>query len=191
MKYITPQLETERLILKRGSYEDYVKVYEYDFTKLRNIAGEFEYVKLDPEIIKGYETYADEEENVLEWIVYLKEKMTPIANIILDRYDEKMKSLEISVNLHPNYWRKGYMTEAILKIMDYVYNNLDIDNIVYGYAEENFKSEGLSKKLGYEYFNDFIEHYKRIDKDIKKINTIMSKERFNELYKKNKLNKLM
>ena len=83
------------------------------------------------------------------------------------------------------------MTEAILKIMDYVYNNLDIDNIVYGYAEENFKSEGLSKKLGYEYFNDFIEHYKRIDKDIKKINTIMSKERFNELYKKNKLNKLM
>ena len=183
MKYITPQLETERLILKRGSYEDYVKVYEYDFTKLRDIAGEFEYVKLDPEIIKGYETYADEEENVLEWIVYLKEKMTPIANIILDRYDEKMKSLEISVNLHPNYWRKGYMTEAILKIMDYVYNNLDIDNIVYGYAEENFKSEGLSKKLGYEYFNEFIEHYKRIDKDIKKINTIMSKEKFNELYK--------
>ena len=33
----------------------------------------------------------------------------------MDRYDEKMKSLEISVNLHPNYWRKGYMTEAKLE----------------------------------------------------------------------------
>ena len=37
MMYETPQLETERLILKRGTYEDYVKVYEYDFTRLRNI----------------------------------------------------------------------------------------------------------------------------------------------------------
>jgi len=40
MMYETPQLETERLILKRGTYEDYVKVYEYDFTRLRNIAGD-------------------------------------------------------------------------------------------------------------------------------------------------------
>ena len=39
MIYETPQLETERLILKRGTYEDFVKVYEYDFTKLRDING--------------------------------------------------------------------------------------------------------------------------------------------------------
>ena len=47
MKYITPTLKTNRLILKKGTYEDYVKVYEYDFTWLRNIAGEFEFVKYD------------------------------------------------------------------------------------------------------------------------------------------------
>jgi hypothetical protein len=55
MKYITPKLETEWLILKRGTYEDYVKVYEYDFTKLRDIAGEFEYVKQDPNALIGFE----------------------------------------------------------------------------------------------------------------------------------------
>ena len=37
MKYIVPTLQTERLILRKGSYEDYVKVYEYDFTRLKNI----------------------------------------------------------------------------------------------------------------------------------------------------------
>ena len=58
MKYKTPILQTERLILKRGSYEDFTKVYEYDLTKLRNIAGEFEFVKYDPEKLRGFVTYA-------------------------------------------------------------------------------------------------------------------------------------
>lgn len=49
MMYETPQLETERLILKRGTLEDLQKVYEYNFTKLRDINCEFEFVKYDPE----------------------------------------------------------------------------------------------------------------------------------------------
>ena len=75
------------------------------------------------------------------------------------------------------------MSEAILKTMDYVYTNLGIDNIVYGYAEENYKSKGLSNKIGFAYESQSIEHYKRTDKDIKHIRTIMSKDRFYELYK--------
>ena len=43
----TISLETQRLFLKRGNREDYYQVYEYDFTKLRNINGEFEFVKQD------------------------------------------------------------------------------------------------------------------------------------------------
>ena len=183
MIYKTPRLETGRLILKRGTYEDYVKVYEYDFTRLRNIDGEFEFVKCDPEILKGFENYADEEQNVLDFIVYLKDTGEPIGNILLDRYDEKAKSLEISLNLHPSHWRKGYMTEAILKVMDYVYKNLDIDNIIYGYAEDNFKSKGLSDKLGFDFYYEQMEHYSRLNKDIKEIQTIMSKTKFYELHR--------
>ncbi len=183
MKYWIPSLQTERLILKKGTYEDYVKVYEYDFTRLRNVAGEFEFVKNDPEKLRGYETYADEEDNVLDFIIYLKDNNQPIGNLIFDRYDEKNKLLEITCNLHPDYWKKGYMTEAILSAMEYVFNNLDIDNIVYGYAEENFKSKGLSEKIGFCFYYNQIEHYMRINKDIKEIKTIMSKENYNKKYK--------
>lgn len=59
--YITPNLETDRLILKRVTDENFLKVYEYDFTRLRDINWEFKYVKNDPEKIRGFETYADEE----------------------------------------------------------------------------------------------------------------------------------
>lgn len=38
---ITSVLKTERLILKREIKEDYIKVYEYDLMRLRNINGEF------------------------------------------------------------------------------------------------------------------------------------------------------
>ncbi len=37
MKLVTRNLETKRLILKRVSTEDYELVYEFDFTKLKNI----------------------------------------------------------------------------------------------------------------------------------------------------------
>ncbi len=181
MMYETPELETERLILKRGTYEDFVKVYEYDFTRLRNIDGEFEFVKYDPEKLKGYESLADEPYTI-DFIVYKKDDLTPIGNLTLDRYNPENKSLEVSVNLHPSYWRRGYMTEAILHAMHYVFKNLDIDNIIYGYAEENFKSRGLSDKIGFDFYCDKIEHYIRLDKDIKERITIMSREKFQQLY---------
>lgn len=47
MIYETPQLETERLILKRGTLEDLKKIYEYNFKKLRDIAGKFVFEKQD------------------------------------------------------------------------------------------------------------------------------------------------
>ena len=36
--------------------------------------------------------------------------------------------------------------------MEYVFNNFDIDNIRYGYGEGNYKSKGLSDKIGLEYY---------------------------------------
>ena len=185
MKYITPTLETERLILKKGTFEDFKKVYEYDFTRLKNIAGEFEYIKNDEEKLKSFETYADEE-NVLDFITILKDNNEPIGNITFDRYDENNKSLEVSVNIHPNYWRKGYMTESLLCSMEYIFDNLDIENIIYSYAKDNFKSKGLSEKIGFKPYYEYVEHYTRIDKDIESVNSIMSKDNFYELYKNTK-----
>lgn len=182
MKYITPYLETNRLILKRGTFDDYVKVYEYDFCYLRNIDGEFRHVKYDPEKLHSFVTYADETEYAMDFIVFLKDENIPIGNIVVDRFNKELNSLEIACNLHPTYWRKGYMSEAIKEVMRYIFLNLNIDNIIYGYAEDNYKSKGLSDKLGFDFYQEYITHYKRIDKDVKEIETIMSKDKFMGLY---------
>lgn len=179
---ITPVIETERLILKRGVLNDYVKVYEYDFTRLRNIAGEFEYVKLDPNKLVGFDSYADEEENCMDFIIYLKNDMTPIGNVTYDRYKKENKSLEIAYNLHPNYWKKGYMMEAILATMSYIFDNLYIENIRCGYADENINSKLLNEKIGFRKVGYHMEYFARLNKYIKEIDTIISSEDFKLIY---------
>ena len=180
MKYITPILETDRLILKRGNLEDYLKVYEYDFRYLREINGENERVKCDPELIKDYPNTNDED-YTLDFIIYEKDG-NPVGNICFDRFRKEYNSLDVALNIHPDYWGNGYAKEAIVEIMKYIFSNLDIDNIIYGYALENKKSMRVAKKIGFEPFRRFYEYYKRIDKDIESEECIMSKEKFNELY---------
>ena len=40
INYETVTLKTNRLVLKKGKKDDFLKVYEYDFSKLKNIDNE-------------------------------------------------------------------------------------------------------------------------------------------------------
>lgn len=178
MMYITPRLETDRLILKRGNLDDYLRVYEYNFKKLNGINGAETREKNNPEIIKSFYAEADEQENMLDFIIYLKDN-TPIGNVVLDRYDDSIKSLEVAINIHPDYWANGYAKEALVEIMYYVFNNLEVDNIVYTYANGNNKSRKVCEKVG------FIPKEKYADYNgLEMVKCIMSKEDYKSLYKK-------
>ena len=177
MKYITPILETERLILKRGTKEDYQKVYEYDFTKLRSIAGEFEFVKTNKEDIEGFETYADECDNVYDWIVYLKQDQTAIANVTADREQEELKAIELAFNLHPTYWGKGYIKEAVIEIMNFLFSQ-GYENILCGYSEGNEKSKRVNEKMGFTVFSKTENSWTKNGISITDYHTILSKKDF-------------
>lgn len=181
MKYITPNIETERLILKRGNMEDYIKVYEYDFTKLRDINNEFKYVKLDKNLLEGFDTYASTEDEVYDWIIYLKETNTPIANIIADREEKEIKAIELSFNMHPNYWRQGYMKEAIIEVLKYLFKN-NYENILCTYSEGNIKSRNLSESLGFELYKVIPNSWKKDGIPITDYQMILSKQTFIKLY---------
>ena len=177
--YVTPVIETERLILKRAPLSDYLKVYEYDFTKLRNINDEFEFVKLDPKKVEGFEEIFEES---YDWIVYLKDGMIPISNIVADREREDINSIELAFNTHPDYWRSGYTSEAIIGIMKFLFDN-GYDNIICGYDEGNFKSKGIGEKLGFVPYEIKENAWVKNGVPITSYITIMSKESFYEKYR--------
>ena len=180
MIYITPKLETERLILKRGTVEDYKKVYEYDFRKLRDIAGEFKFEKQDPAEI---EDFAISTEGTYDFIVYLKETKEPIANITADREDSSINSIELAFNTHPTYWRKGYTTEALIAVMNFLFEK-GYDNIICGYDEGNIKSKNLGQKLGFIPYKTIKNAWEKNSVSITTYITILSKERFYQIHYK-------
>lgn len=182
MKYITPYLESERLILKHGDISDYKKVYEYDFTKLRDINGEFKFVKLTDDDIKGFDTYSLEYDEVYDWIIYLKDGL-PIGNITADREIKDIKAIELSFNLHPNYWGLGYMKEACISVMDYLFNN-GFDNVLCGYSEGNLKSQKLNEKIGFKLYKIENDSWFKDGISITDYKTIISKDDFYKLHDK-------
>lgn len=181
MMYETPQLETERLILKSGTLEDLQKVYEYNFSKLRDIAGEFVFEKQDPKKLEGWEV---PEPETYDWVIYLKDTMEPIGNVTADREQKDIKAIELAFNMHPNHWRKGYTSEAVIEIMRFLFNN-GYENILCGYDEGNIKSKAIGEKLGFEPYKVKENAWVKNGVSITSYTSILSREKFNELYKSN------
>lgn len=179
MIYETPVLETERLLLKRGTLQDLQKVYEYNFSKLRDIAGEFVFEKQDPKKLEGWEI---PEPETYDWVIYLKNTMEPIGNITADREQKDIKAIELAFNTHPNHWRKGYTSEALIEIMKYLFNN-GYENILCGYDEGNIKSKAIGEKLGFTQYEFKENAWMKNNISINTYKTILSKEKFNELYR--------
>jgi RimJ/RimL family protein N-acetyltransferase len=183
--YKTITLETNRLILRKGTIEDFIKVYEYDYCKLRDIGNEFVYEKYDPEIVRKWFPNNDinayyeknEQNHVYDWIIYLKDSNEPIGNLASDYEDNSINSAELTYNLHPHYWGNGYMPEAVKEVITFLFK-MGYDNIICGYDEGNNKLKRVIEKLGFIPYKvkkaAWIKNGIPIDSYI----TIMSKERW-------------
>lgn len=152
--YITAYLETDRLIIKKGDSNSSMKVYEYNFTKCTGIDNQNELIKLDrPTDFIGDDADAYYEnckkEKVFDWFLYLKENNYPIGNIIADREIDDY-SIEIAYNMHPSYWNKGYITEALTKVFEYL-KLIGYKKIILHFYEGNEKSKRVCKKLNFKY----------------------------------------
>lgn len=177
-KYDTKELKTDRLIIKKGTSEDCKKIYEYDMLKCRGIAGEDVLVKMEkpvdfigPNPSKYYEDCV--KQKMYDWYIYLLDG-TPIGNITADREIEKINSIELSFNMHPNYWHKGYMSEAVIEVINYLFDS-GYSNIIIGYDSGNIKSKSFAEKLGFKYYDTIHNSYQKNNINIDTILMILSK----------------
>jgi len=56
--------------------------------------------------------------------------------------------IEIGWRLAKEYWHQGYATEGAHAILDYAFNNLNLDKVVSFTAKSNTPSEAVMKKIG-------------------------------------------
>lgn len=72
----------------------------------------------------------------------------PIGLIGLSNSLTKFKNAELWFKLHPNYWGKGYVTEAVLSILKFGFEKLLLHRIEAGVATENIASIKVLEKIG-------------------------------------------
>ena len=167
MKNNNQDISNNDIKLKKCIFEDFKKVYEYNFSKLTNIWQEIEYVKNSPEEIKKLfeiiNNELDYQDNTYNWIIIYDNK--PVGHIIADRENKKKdNSIELSYNLHPDYWGKGIMKEAIEMVSDYLFKYYD--NIIISYCTGNEKAKRLLDKLNFKFYKKIPNAYSRDGKSV-------------------------
>lgn len=149
----TPKLDTERLILRPIQIEDIDPIFNcwmqdedvsrYMYWKASsdiNEAQEFVY----------YELGNIENDRWYRWIISLKHTEEIIGTCLIYFNDEE-KNWDISYNLGKKYWGKGYITEAMQRVMKYAINDLLIKECIAIHAIENPESGRVIQKLGFRY----------------------------------------
>lgn len=153
MNYETVELKTERLVMKKGTKEDFLRVYEYDFKELKNIDGKCSLVKQDLGKIEllfkgGIKKYYSnmKKAHMFDWIIYLNNEA--IGNVLTTKEDLENKNVELEFNLHPSYWGNEYIKEAVSCVIEYLFK-IGYDNIICIFSDGNIKAKRVLEKLGF------------------------------------------
>ena len=143
------RLETERLILREYTMDDFDALYE---------------ILSDPETMKHYPKPYDEAgtnrwltwslNNYKEygfglWAIELKEngKFIGDCGITMQNIDGQQLP-EIGYHIHKNYWRKGYAKEAATAVRDWAFANTEFDTL-YSYMKyTNVGSYSTAASIG-------------------------------------------
>lgn len=152
----TPRLETDRLILRPFKMEDATNAFncwesdpdvaKYMFwTSHNDIAKTKEWI--------DFELGQIEKDDWYRFAIVQKENNVLMGTAII-YYDDEVDCWEIGYNLGKKYWNKGYVTEAMKKVIAFAQEELHISEIVGRYAKENPASGNVMRKLGFQYEKD-------------------------------------
>lgn len=156
-----PELETERLRLKQLTLEYAPYVYQ---------------MRSNPQVMKYMDTHWHAsvedsqrfiQENLdsyqrkqgLYWVFTHKDSGQPIGDFAFWKIDKRHHRADIGYILHPNYWGKGYMKEAMQAIVGFAFQKLGIHSLEANVNTENEASKRALLKMGFRKEAHFHENY--------------------------------
>ncbi len=147
----TKTLETDRLILRKFEENDYKKMFA-------NWAN-------DPDVAHCVTWYAHENteetkkivsmwieeynnEHTYNWIVVEKNSGEPIGNISVVKKSLRDSRCEIGYCYGKNWWKKGYGTEALKAVIEFLFNEVEFELITSDHLISNPASGRVMEKSG-------------------------------------------
>ena len=156
-----PELITKRLVLRKLSVDDAEQILflrtdpivnkHIQRKSMNGIEGAKKFISdCNCNFIKG---------ELIQWGITLKKNGLLIGSICLWNISKDKQKAEIGYNLIPDQYRKGYMNEAMKKVVDFGFNVLGFDHIEAYTEKDNMGSKRLLMK------NGFIHDPNRTDED--------------------------
>lgn len=142
------KIETDRLVLKEinESYvEDILRIRGNEVINQfvqrnspKNNYDALQFILTIKERTKNKETFY--------WGISLKDQPNLIGTICLWKFTEDRKQAEVGYELLPEYHRKGIMSEALAAVIDFGFNDLQLQEMVAMTNKFNENSKGLLLK---------------------------------------------
>lgn len=147
-------INTERLLLRPFRQADLSDFYEYASVEgVGEMAG-----------WKHHET-KEESQQILDrfiaedktFAIVLKEHSKVIGSLGVEKYGKEealtefanYQGRELGFVLGKDYWGKGIMAEAVGAVIDYLFNDLNLDFLTCGHYDFNTQSKRVQEKCGF------------------------------------------
>ena len=166
MKYktLSPQIETERLILRRYKESDIDAIYEIITDERLSKYIKFPRLTRQEELecIKKWIKEADESKYE-RWVLERKSDGTVVGNIEVKIIFKQHNYCNVGYTIRYDYWGNGYAAEALRAVSDHLLNNDGYNLVECSCNELNIQSSKVMLKAGFKK-DGYIEN-RRLSKD--------------------------
>lgn len=153
-------LENDKVLLRAFSKEDLADFYAYArVVGVGELAG-WTHHKSKAESKSILKTFI---KNKNVFAIVLKAENKVIGSFGLERYNiydfddafnQQYLGREIGYVLSKDYWNQGIMSECLKLVIEYLFEELNLDFLVCRYTKDNFASKRVAEKSGFKYLKD-------------------------------------
>ena len=150
------RIATDRLILRPWRLDDIQDLFDYASVEgVGEMAGWCHHRSIE-ESGKILEMFIEHKKT---FALELKENGKVIGSLGLeemdpDPVDGERYGREIGYVLSKEYWGKGLMTEAVMAVIDFCFQTLELDYLTCGHFIQNSRSSRVIEKCGFCYFGE-------------------------------------
>lgn len=170
------EIKTERLILRKWTLDDVDAIVEglNDFDTAKNLTSPFPYTAEDA---KSFILNSLNKEKYYPFAIVLKENNKVIGGTGIE-FNPDLQIYKGGIWLNKKYTGKGYGTEAWKARAKYMFEKLNLEEIINGYFEFNDDSKHMQEKVGYKVVDKKFTYCPALGKEVVEIVTKLSKKDF-------------
>lgn len=155
------RLETERLILRPFQPNDLRDFNEYASVEGVGERAGWKHHETMEESKRILERFIEEDKT---FAIVFKENNKVIGSLGVEKYgmEEALSEFhnyqgrEIGYVLSKEYWGKGIMPEAVKAVVEYLFNEMNLDFLTCGYYDFNNQSKRVQEKCGFEPYRKLV-----------------------------------